>query len=233
MQKKTPLPFNKLLHMHRTIPGFPWLPVPFALALMIFSIVGTSLSCATSDSMATSRFSADTRPQEIPHSTEDLKTGEGLLSNTGGPLVFSEDPPVQPSMVRKSRNPAITRTRYVQLNLDLTAESQSFLRNKASQPKHLTFNLFEGTTLPATIEKIEQKRSGSYSWEGYLGDNKQNRITLIVNKEVLMGNLSMGMKSYQIRFAGNGLYAIHEIDPGKYPSEQSPRSPVPRKNRTK
>jgi hypothetical protein len=119
-------------------------------------------------------------------------------------------------------DPTIIRTRFVDVNLDLLTDVGDLPGEASGVADVLTLNLFENVTLTALYDHLEVNPSGSFSWIGHLKGIEYSRVILVVHGEMVMGNVSTPEALYQVRYAGGGVHAIHEIDQAAFPPELPP-----------
>ena len=58
-----------------------------------------------------------------------------------------------------------------------------------------------------------------FIWIGTVRGAAPSQVTLVVEDGVVSGNVRVPQGSYQIRYAGNGLHAISEINPAAFPPD--------------
>ncbi|MEE8392258.1 MAG: M12 family metallo-peptidase, partial [Anaerolineae bacterium] len=116
-------------------------------------------------------------------------------------------------------DPTIVRTRFVEPNLDL-------LGGTGGSPVAdvLELNLFDDTAFTAVLDHAESNPSGSLSWMGHLEGVEHGSAVLVVKDRVMVGSIKMPGAFYQIRYVGDGVHAIHEMNPGAFPPEMEPVS---------
>ena len=76
----------------------------------------------------------------------------------------------------------------------------------------LPLNLFEDVSLTGVVERTAATFSGGYSLSGRLVGEPLGSMTLVVNGETVVGTVRTLGGTYQIWPAGNGLYAISEVE---------------------
>ncbi len=162
-----------------------------------------SLSIAVLCSIATAGFSnSDVFAQ---NGSTDLFT-ESLIDGT----------------LEQSQEPTIIRPRFVNINFGLLAGANDPPGIRTKKAKALTLNLFEDVIFTVIFDRIEQKRSGSISWIGRLKGVAYSQVILVVEGNMMAGNITMPGAIYQVRYAGNGVHAIYEIDQSAFPPEAEP-----------
>ena len=151
-------------------------------------------------------------------SASALGSSEYLPPNLFLPAENTQD--IQPR-----KNPTIVRSRLVTVDFALLPEPEENFTADQDNEIQLILNLFPRLEFTLIIQKIEKNNSGSYSWYGELKDTPMSRVVLVVNKNMVFGNISTRNFSYQIRHISDGVHAIYEIDPTKFPPTSEPITP--------
>jgi fermentation-respiration switch protein FrsA (DUF1100 family) len=73
-------------------------------------------------------------------------------------------------------------------------------------------NLFEDVSFTGVVERTAATFSGGYSLSGRLVGEPLGSLTLVVNGETVAGTVRTLDGTYRIRSAGDGLYAISEVE---------------------
>ena len=126
-----------------------------------------------------------------------------------------------PSEVRgpavQADHPAAVRSRSVQVEVARVAEAVSL---PEGQP--LTLNLFEDVALTAVPDRVGRSPQGGISWVGRVEGQLLSQVVLVVEEGVLAGAVIMPGAQYQIRYLGDGLYTVLEIDQAAFGEELEP-----------
>ena len=112
----------------------------------------------------------------------------------------------------------VKRYRYVKINFDTLFFAQSDISRKYSF--HLP--LFPDVIYSVHIDQIFGNPSGSYCWIGSIPVIPESQVILVLKNNILVGNITMAGKFYQIRYAGNNVHAVNEIDQNQFPQELQP-----------
>ena len=104
--------------------------------------------------------------------------------------------------------------RLVRLDRELLAMArQSLNAGRADAPPAvLRLNLFNDVVLDAVVERTGQTSAG-YWLSGRIEERAPGSMTLVVNGDVIAGEVSAQGAAYEIRSVGNGVHAIRRIDP--------------------
>lgn len=120
-------------------------------------------------------------------------------------------------------DPAILRQRVVRVDLAaLDAAADAATRGHGHAGVRLSLNLFPGTAPITELDEIRSETPASLSWIGHLVGRPGGAVTLVWGDGVLTGHLWRGDEAYRIRYAGNGLHVIEELDPAAFPAEADP-----------
>ena len=132
------------------------------------------------------------------------------------------------------RGPQIVRFRAVNIDYGLLTQAvgapKSFGQSAVTAPaggQSVTLNLFEDAVFIADADQIEQTARGT-TWIGHLRGIEMSQVILVINGDIVAGNISMPAARFHIRYAGTGAHEVQEIDQSKFPVDE--RSvPVPPK----
>ncbi len=119
----------------------------------------------------------------------------------------------------------IIRQRHVNINLSvlMKADGSPTLDNKAL---NLKLNLFDDVALTAVIDKTESVSTGGRSFLGRIADVEGSFVVLSVFDGIMAGNITVPGAFYQVRYVGEGVHAVYQIDQSAFPPELQP-IPVP------
>ncbi|MBC8285802.1 MAG: hypothetical protein H8E32_18465 [Nitrospinae bacterium] len=127
--------------------------------------------------------------------------------------------------LKAKQGPTIVRSRFVNIDFSLLSDPEKNFVAETDGEIPLILNVFPSKEFSAQIYKIEKNRSGSYSWYGKLKDVPMSQVILVVNRGRVYGNISKPNFTYQIRHIADGIHAIYEIDPSKFPPDGEPITP--------
>jgi hypothetical protein len=131
----------------------------------------------------------------------------------------------QPAAADSRFSPTIVRNRYVDVNF---AQLATAARTAAGQASALQMDLFPfiselfpGISLTVVGQRAEPTRSGQGTiWYGKVVGEPDSMVILVVEGNVLVGNIHAGKGFYQIRYAGDGVHMIQQVNSLLYPDEQ-------------
>ena len=151
-----------------------------------------------------------------------------------GKGLFSE---VEPAAVARTRASASTdattlRRRVVTIDLERLQRARAAASVLPRQPVHtkavsprrgkpdaapapdatLTLNLFRDVVFTAIVDSTAPTFSGGYSISGRLAGQALGTLTLVVNGQTVAGTVRTLDGTYRIRSAGDGLYAISQVE---------------------
>jgi hypothetical protein len=121
----------------------------------------------------------------------------------------------------KSGEATVERTRLVEVNFDQLIAPDG--TPHSPQPDGiLILNLFEDVTHTAVLERVDSNPGGGFTWLGHLQDVPWSQVTLVVHEGVMVGNVISPEGIFQVRYAGEGIHAVSEIDQSAFPPEMDP-----------
>ena len=110
--------------------------------------------------------------------------------------------------------PTILRSRFVEVDFAQLRGDQ------ATPPRQLTLNLFDDAVLTAILDHLEPAGSGSgVVWVGTVQGAANSEVTLVVGDGILTGNIRADGATYQVRFAGDGVHVVLQVDPTSFPAD--------------
>jgi len=114
--------------------------------------------------------------------------------------------------------PTVARARLVDIQTNLLTDE--FYQEQGSA---LILNLFEDAVYTAVLLDVQQNASGSQTWTGYLAESDFGSVTLVINPDgVVAGSVNLPGGMYKIRYAGNGVHAVVQIDETQLPPDSEP-----------
>lgn len=149
-----------------------------------------------------------------------LSAPPGALAQLGAPPPLFA-PTTVTGDLGTAADPTIVRSRPVAINLHLLAQADGSPRQWAPGGA-LKLNLFDDVSFTALFDRVELNAPNSFAWIGRIDGIDLSQVILVVRDQIMMGSISMPGALYQIRYAGGGLHAVHELNPGAFPPEQPP-----------
>ncbi len=132
-------------------------------------------------------------------------------NQTNGPLFLNlaaksslRPPPPQPEMIR-------SRTAAVDFGL----------LNNLQTGDQLELNLFDDKIFEAQIERIEDIGSATV-WVGRLNEISMGQVFIVQNQGQVAADISTPDGLFQVRYAGDDVYIISQVDQSAYPEEMAP-----------
>ncbi|MGB0383438.1 MAG: reprolysin-like metallopeptidase [Ardenticatenaceae bacterium] len=117
---------------------------------------------------------------------------------------------------RSPDEPTMMRGRLVHINFELLRQdNRSVGVSEVSQK--LELNLFEGVHVTALLDRIESNPSGSYTWMGKVEGVAYSQVILVVKDEVMVGKVAMPTAIYEVRYAGDELHEVVQINQAAFP----------------
>lgn len=131
-------------------------------------------------------------------------------------------PTTKSGVATRATDPTIIRSRFVDLKLNLFDSSIAPGSSKVAQAtKTLTLNLFPDVALTATLDKATVRPNGLV-WTGHVDGVANSQVVFTLLNGVLAGNINTGKAFYQVRFAGNNVHQVNQINPRAFPADKKP-----------
>lgn len=116
-------------------------------------------------------------------------------------------------------DPTVIRARNVRVDVEL-------LRSGASPSVELP--LFDGMKPLVLVRDRTEAAPGGFVWLGHVAGQAQSQAVLSVVDDVVSGNITtLEGEVYQLRYAGNGIHALRQINHAAFPEEAPPLEVAP------
>ena len=112
--------------------------------------------------------------------------------------------------VLASPEPTETRSRFVEMNLDLLLEANGTAKD-LGQDAELTINLFPDTVYLGVIQQITSE-SGTTTWTGYLKDIEYSSLILVYTGDVFIGHFASPLGVYEVSNISGDTYQVIQVD---------------------
>jgi hypothetical protein len=122
------------------------------------------------------------------------------------------------------RDREVVRSRRVVIDLNLLPRSADRQTGGIATASVISLNLFDDVNFVAEADRVERTSRGM-AWVGRLRGIDLSQVTIIVNGDVVTGNISMPGGRYHIRFVVKGVHEVQEIDQSLFPQEAEPIEP--------
>jgi hypothetical protein len=111
----------------------------------------------------------------------------------------------------------VIRSHYVEINFDAIGGRDA---TAGTVPPTIILNCFPDATYTAERDRAEPTSSGhGLIWIGHLQGVTGSAVTLVVEDGALAGNIFGGGRTFNVSYAGNGVYWVGEINPGGLPPD--------------
>jgi hypothetical protein len=144
--------------------------------------------------------------------------GVSLLSTTScaGPAacaggIFTDT--ARPGPVNPATRPTVRRQRRVEVDF------AQVLPPGGGAPPRLTLNLFPDVCVIARRERTIEPGRGAVQWEGRVTGASPGTATLVVDGPLMVGTVRLGAEVYEIRYVGEGVHVIIDVDQSKFPRD--------------
>jgi len=121
-------------------------------------------------------------------------------------------------------DPTIVRSRLVNIAWDILTVAEDSSRSKIISSDVLLLNLFEDRSITAKFDNGQARSENHFIWNGHIEGIEESQVTIVVQDDVMVGNIRASGESYQVRYMGEGVHVIREIDERFFPSEGEPIS---------
>ena len=130
-----------------------------------------------------------------------------------------------------THGPQVVRYRAVAIDSSLLSQagvaSKVFGDAAKAAGRSITLNLFDDAGFIADGDSTGRTARG-IAWIGHLRGIQMSQVIIVVNGDVVAGNISMPGARYHIRYGRNGAHEVQEIDQSKFPDDEH-AVPVPPK----
>jgi hypothetical protein len=118
---------------------------------------------------------------------------------------------------------SVVRDKFVTVKFHLIENTGSIPSQLGgSSAAELALNLFDDANYTAVLERVTPTSAGGYVWSGRIAESETSQVILAVNQGRLAANIAVPPAFYQVRYAGNGVHVIYQIDQSAFPPEAEP-----------
>ncbi|MBN1810261.1 MAG: hypothetical protein JXA14_00335, partial [Anaerolineae bacterium] len=118
-------------------------------------------------------------------------------------------------------DPTVVRSRLVTVDFaQLGAPDAAGIAGSVAD--RLVLNFFADAVYTAVLDRVEISALGAFSWIGNLEGVELSQVILTVKDGVMVGNVVGPGLFYQVRYVGDGVHAIREVDQAAFPPEAEP-----------
>jgi Metallo-peptidase family M12B Reprolysin-like/Viral BACON domain/Kre9/KNH-like N-terminal Ig-like domain/Bacterial Ig domain len=114
----------------------------------------------------------------------------------------------------RSKDATIVRTRFTKVNFSLLPGGQEGTQNQRSA--FLDLNLFGGVYFQAISDGVHKDAQGHQVWIGRIDGQAHSQVTIVYKDGIMAANVALPGRFYKVRYAGDGVHAIHELDHSKF-----------------
>jgi peptidyl-Asp metalloendopeptidase len=123
--------------------------------------------------------------------------------------------------LKSALDPTIIRARFVNINFPLLNAQTDSSTDKTISAKTLPLNLFPDLFYTAVLDRREITGK-NLIWVGHLEGIAFSTVILVTEEGIMSGNISLPGGFYQVRYAGNGVHAVYQINQAAFPPEADP-----------
>ena len=151
----------------------------------------------------------------------------GLFAGVESPAAGTAEVAAR-SATSESLSDTITlRRRVVTIDFEMLGRARASAAAGTAPSAAVTLNLFDDVVLTGMVERIEPTFSGGWSVSGRIAGEPLGTMTLVVNGQAVAGTVRTLGGTYRIRWVGDGMYAISEVDLSRLPAESEPLAAAP------
>jgi hypothetical protein len=148
-------------------------------------------------------------PTGMTQARETAAAGGGSSACSEG--VFKET--TRRGEVDHSGTIGLIRLRSVEVDLEA-------VRRSAETRSPLTLNIFPDACLVAQISRVEHDAQGNLVWTGDVVDaGAEVAVTLVTGDDFVIGSAVGRGSLYRIRYAGNGVHNVMQLNPAAFPPD--------------
>lgn len=134
----------------------------------------------------------------------------GRSAQEAGPLFVDA---VAPYQLMQMRERATLRERFVTVNFPALTNTRT--------GDSLPINLFPDLTLTAHIQRVQGGMQGTV-WVGKLEGDPQSQVVIVADQGQMAASIIAVDHVYHVRYAGDGLHVIRQVDQSRLPPEAPP-----------
>ena len=165
------------------------------------------IACVLAPNLACSEASLS--PTTVTQSRELAATGSASAACSGG--VFSDT--LRQGDVDHGGTLGLIRLRSVEVDL-------AAVRRSADNRSPLTLNVFPDTCLVAQVTGVDHDAQGNLVLTGATtGASDGATFTLVAGADFVIGSAVGSRALYQVRYAGNGVHVVMQINPAALPPD--------------
>jgi hypothetical protein len=130
--------------------------------------------------------------------------------------------PLDRAKIDEAMRSRIIRYRLVTVNLQMIAGAEKNNQLLSNSGNALQLNLFDDAIFSAVLDRREVLSETSVVWLGHIEGFQDSQVSLAVDGNVMVGNVSVQQSLYQVRYLGDGTHVLYQIDPTAFPPDSEP-----------
>ena len=140
----------------------------------------------------------------VADSSDGQPSISGIPAQGPTELFLPADPPIP---TPRRSDAAIVRSRPVRIVREALARPERLVG------RDVIVELFEDTVVSLDIERLRRRSPQAYTLTGRVTGDDRGFFTLVVEEDVVLANIRvLGGGSYQLRYLGQGMHEVREID---------------------
>ena len=85
--------------------------------------------------------------------------------------------------------------------------------------ERITLNLFPDVCVIAQRERMTDLGRGQVQWDGRVPGATPGTATLVIDGALMVGTVRLGREVYEIRYLGEGVHVVTDVDLSKFPRD--------------
>lgn len=155
-------------------------------------------------------------PSETASPTQEvMDSEEGDQSDS----LFTETASVEE--LDATSDPDIVRTRFVKVNFDVLNVPEGSTESQLAG-KFLELNLFDDVVFKVIVDRVTTDPLGRVTWTGRLEGEGPSRVSIVVNNEMMVGEIESPEIYYRVDHVDDGVHVIYEYARSAFDTTEGP-----------
>ena len=117
---------------------------------------------------------------------------------------------------------SVFRSRLVRIDWDRMRSVDGTAQSQATLSGSVVLNLFDDAVFVAVLNRREVRSHRSFTWLGFIEGAPESQVTLVVEDDVVVGNIRVADSYFQIRYRDAGVHVIRQMDESRFPPDGEP-----------
>jgi hypothetical protein len=116
----------------------------------------------------------------------------------------------------------VFRSRLVRVDWGWMHSVDGTAQGQASSTGRVVLNLFDDAVFVAVLNRREVRSDRSFTWLGHIEGAQRSQVTLVVEDDVVVGNIRVADLYFQVRYRDAGVHVIRQVDESRFPPDGEP-----------